>query len=175
MSSQLTPNDPGNPYAAPKSRIDDLQTGTIGELAPRSLRFGAAMIDAMLFMVPVFIAFGIGGFMYGSRGAAPPAFAGPTFAALGLYFLVIAVVDLVLVARFQQTIGKRICKIRVVRSNGDPCSPWRIILLRGLVPGFIGRIPFVGPIFSLVDPLLIFREDYRCVHDHLADTTVVRA
>jgi hypothetical protein len=41
------------------------------------------------------------------------------------------------------------------------------------VPTLIGMIPYVGWIFSLADPLFIFGESRRCLHDMLADTIVV--
>jgi hypothetical protein len=31
----------------------------------------------------------------------------------------------------------------------------------------------VVPFYGIIDPCLIFREDNRCVHDLLADTTVI--
>ena len=36
-------------------------------------------------------------------------------------------------------------------------------------------VPFVGGLVSLVDALLIFRDDRRCLHDEIADTIVVTA
>jgi uncharacterized RDD family membrane protein YckC len=37
----------------------------------------------------------------------------------------------------------------------------------------LGAIPYVGWLVSLVDPLLIFGKDRRCLHDLIADTIVV--
>ena len=54
-------------------------------------------------------------------------------------------------------------------------APARSSLLRGFVVGLLDNIPIIGPLVSLVDPLLIFRDDQRCLHDHIADTIVVRA
>lgn len=47
------------------------------------------------------------------------------------------------------------------------------ILVRALVPGFIGRIPLAGPIFKLVNALFIFGEERQCLHDKLAGTKVL--
>ena len=60
-----------------------------------------------------------------------------------------------------------------MRGDGSPCSPLRIIFLRGFVTGLLGAIPFVGGFIALLDPLLIFRDNRRCLHDDIADTTVV--
>jgi hypothetical protein len=35
-------------------------------------------------------------------------------------------------------------------------------------------VPYLGAIFHMVDCLTIFREDRRCLHDHIAGTRVVR-
>ena len=43
-------------------------------------------------------------------------------------------------------------------------------LLRSFVNGIIGQ---VVPFYGIIDPCFIFREDNRCVHDLLADTTVI--
>jgi len=37
----------------------------------------------------------------------------------------------------------------------------------------LGFIPEIGPSIGWLDDLLIFRADYRCIHDHLAGTQVV--
>jgi uncharacterized RDD family membrane protein YckC len=72
-----------------------------------------------------------------------------------------------------QTLGKRLLKIRIVRTDGSKPGFVHAVLLRSVVMQFIGAIPFVGGIVSFVDPLLIFREDRRCLHDMIADTTVI--
>jgi hypothetical protein len=36
-------------------------------------------------------------------------------------------------------------------------------------------IPFVGKAVNLIDPLLIFGKEKRCLHDLIADTIVVDA
>ena len=46
------------------------------------------------------------------------------------------------------------------------------VILDSLI--FIGGIPFVGFIFTIVDPLFIFQESRRCVHDLIADTLVIK-
>jgi uncharacterized RDD family membrane protein YckC len=73
-----------------------------------------------------------------------------------------------------QTLGKMVCKIKIVDMAGQNPGFVKAVLLRGVVPGIIGAL--VGPIFSLlVDPLFIFRGDRRCVHDLIAGTRVVTA
>jgi len=69
-----------------------------------------------------------------------------------------------------QTLGKQAMKIKIVmledyRNGGVGPN----FLLRELVNGLICIIPFYG----LVDILLIFADDRRCIHDHIAGTIVV--
>jgi uncharacterized RDD family membrane protein YckC len=85
------------------------------------------------------------------------------------------VVTVWLVSTNGQSIGKRICGIKVVRKDGSRASFARIFLLRNVVNTLPMLLPFgVGWIYQLVDPLLIYQDSRQCVHDKLADTVVVR-
>ena len=59
----------------------------------------------------------------------------------------------------------------MVRRDGSPVSVSRVILLRNVLNGLLGMIPFYG----LIDVLFIFGDARRCVHDHIADTIVIKA
>ena len=89
-----------------------------------------------------------------------------------LLVLVLIVVQTVLLSSHGQTLGKRWLKIRIVRVNGEPAGFAHAVLLRIVLMGLINAL--VG-IVSLIDPLFIFREDRRCLHDLIADTTVIDA
>jgi uncharacterized RDD family membrane protein YckC len=80
-------------------------------------------------------------------------------------------ITLLLVARYGQTIAKRLLEIRVVRSDGSQASLGRIFWLRNVVNALLGIIP----LYALVDLLFIFGERRQCIHDLLADTIVVKA
>ncbi|MEO5624517.1 MAG: RDD family protein, partial [Dokdonella sp.] len=86
----------------------------------------------------------------------------------------VAVVNMVLLHRHGQTLAKRWLHIKIVRTDGSPCSLLRIIFARFLPLALLGAIPLIGKLISLTDSLLIFRQDYRCLHDHFADTIVVK-
>jgi uncharacterized RDD family membrane protein YckC len=75
-------------------------------------------------------------------------------------------------ATWGQSLGKRLLKIKVVRLSGQPMELWRILILRNLVVHVVSQ---ACGIVALVDALLIFGEDQRCIHDHLADSKVVVA
>lgn len=74
-----------------------------------------------------------------------------------------------------QTLGKRLFHIQMVNvGDGLPASFRRLVLWRQLPLSLVALIPRVGVFVLLVDLLLIFAKDRRCLHDHLAGTRVVR-
>lgn len=157
------------------------------ELAGRGTRLGAALIDrllaalvalpGMVVMGPAFMQIVIAA----GRGEDPDMEAisagsfvlGALLAGLGL--LALFIVQVWMLSTRGQSIGKRVLNIRIVlfRDNSNPgfLHAW---LLRNLVPGLIGVVPYVGFLFVLVDLCFIFGEQRRCVHDYIAGTKVVK-
>lgn len=140
------------------------------EPAERGDRFVANLVDQLIVFVPwlgasVLEALLAGGdFERGIRSG--------SLALLGfLASLGLAGYQLFLASRSGQTIGKRWRRIRVVRTDGSRASLGRILVLRNLIPG--GLSSLCG-LFGLVDALLIFGEERRCLHDILADTKVIK-
>jgi len=84
------------------------------------------------------------------------------------------VITVWLVSANGQSIGKRMTRIKVVRTDGSPATFARIFLLRNLVNSLPLVIPTLGFVYQLIDPLLIFQDSRRCIHDMIADTVVVR-
>jgi uncharacterized RDD family membrane protein YckC len=98
--------------------------------------------------------------------------------ALGVAFLVslaTVTINLILLHRYGQTLGKRLLRIRIVRSDGNPASLGRIVGLRIIVATLPSMVPYLGSFYSITDACFIFREDRRCLHDLIADTLVVKA
>jgi uncharacterized RDD family membrane protein YckC len=101
---------------------------------------------------------------------------GPGFVITVLALLAWCGITAWLVATSGQTIGKRMVGIKVVRTDGSHASFGRIFLLRNLVSSLPALLPFVGLLYQLViDPIFIFQDSRRCLHDLIADTTVVRS
>ena len=139
-------------------------------LASRGARFAANMIDQLAVMLPWFLGAIIQGVVNASSGERSE-----DFFLMGLGGLVsigMAIYQLVLVAQNGQSLGKRMMKIRLLRTDGSPVSLGHVVFVRNLVPMVIGS--FCG-LFNLVDVLFIFNDDRRCLHDMLADTKVVEA
>jgi uncharacterized RDD family membrane protein YckC len=98
-----------------------------------------------------------------------------SFPVAGFWLLAFALVNIAWLYQNGQSIGKKIMDIKIVRVSGERCALWRILVLRAFVNGLPRYIPFVGSFYALADPLLIFGESRRCIHDYIADTIVIQA
>ncbi len=58
-------------------------------------------------------------------------------------------------------------------TDNTDASITKLIGLRYLPLSIAVLIPYVGMIFVFIDPLFIFREERRCIHDFIAGTKVV--
>lgn len=134
-------------------------------LAERGDRFVANLVDNFILALPILGAGILAAIFSRNGGAVGFAFLLGALGTLGVLGYQITL------AQHGQSIGKRMRNIRVVRTDGSPASLGRILLLRNLVPAVIGS--FCG-IFGLVDVLLIFGDERRCLHDMLADTKVIQ-
>lgn len=162
-----------NPYAPPTAKVSDFKEASeTVEPAGRGVRFGAAMIDLILFLllyVPVLV-----GVDFKIEALREPA----TYMGLwGLASLFLAIaliaVTTVLVYRNGQTIGKWLVDIKVVRKDGSRAGLGRIFWLRNFVNGIPAAIPIIGNFYVIVDHLFIFGRQRRCIHDLIAGTIVV--
>lgn len=68
-----------------------------------------------------------------------------------------------------QTIGKLVVGAKIVDVDSNIPGFTNVAVLRYLVPTLLAQLPF----FGLIDALLIFGQERRCVHDYLAGTYVV--
>lgn len=185
---QPPPLPPVNPYAAPTARVSDVDVGEQQlELADRGTRLGAVIIDGMLFgIISVVMIFGfLGGVgrlsALGGRGVGgEPSTTGMIVGCVAtIAFIALTAVNFIWLHQTGQSVAKRWLKIRIVRSDGSRCGLMRVIFLRVLplavAAGVLNLLPPLGALLRLADALLIFRSDYRCIHDHIADTIVVKA
>lgn len=164
-----------DPYAPPSAQVAApvYEATAQAELAPRGSRLVAQILN-VLTMAPGGILIGVGASMAEDPGGMQTV--GFICIALGIAALIaLLVINLKLLGRQGQSLGKKWAKVRVVRMDGSPASLGRQVGLRYVVNALIGSIPFVGSIYSLVDILCIFRGDRRCIHDMIADTKVVEA
>jgi len=188
-------DDPVNPYLPPGS---DVNVGLFApaqgvELADRGTRLVAVTLDGLLACIPFLPMLGVGIYFAAAMqyrvsaadGAGASGIPGvedsqvalllgltAVVAMLGL--LGLAIYQWVLISRTGQSLGKKWTGIRIELLAGGPVSFTSGVLLRNWVTKLIGMVPYLGMVFQLVDVLFIFRDDRRCIHDHIAGTRVVR-
>ena len=93
----------------------------------------------------------------------------------GTASLLVAGLQIFLLARDGQTVGKRLMGIRIASYASDQNPGFlRIVGLRMFLPAVIISIPCVGFLFSLLNILFIFGSEKRCLHDLIAGTKVIR-
>lgn len=164
-----------NPYAPPRAVVRDVRDPHAHiEPAGRGTRLGAAILDALIVGVMVYVP--VLFLPLVGSAATPGSEAANTMVGIGLVlalvgFIVWCWLTVMFVYRNGQTIAKKIVGIKVVRSDGSPISLSRIFWLRNVVNALLGVIPLYG----LIDILFIFGESRQCLHDKLADTVVVVA
>jgi uncharacterized RDD family membrane protein YckC len=166
----LQPGPDINPYAPPTELADrglDFvapdSSLSFGPLATRSQRFLGSLLDnifALLACAPAAIV-----------AAALDASEDIIGVALVCGFVLFAIYQSVIIAQSGQSLGKKLLKIKIVRPDGS---------VPGFVQGVLVRywlmttMSAVCNIVGLIDALLIFREDQRTLHDHMAGTNVIQ-
>ncbi len=184
----LPPPLPKAPPPLPASlpHTDDFngteQASTERPLATRFRRLVASMIDTFLslfFALPGAFMLTMGILQGGTpfEELAQKNFAGheESMSLIFVGMLIPALVQIFLLGLRGQTVGKYLLQVQIVRSDDESKAGfWRAVFLRGLVPALIGTLPYVGFAFTLVNVFFIFREDRRCLHDHIAGTKVIQ-
>jgi len=163
-----------NPYSAPGAEVEDVRNFSRDDIesrkATRGKRLGAALLDGLtylLWLAPLFAGVGM------KRDGIHSGTGGSLIVLSVVLALGVVVLNLVWLSQRGQSIGKRVLDIAIVRTDGSPVTLGRVILLRALPLMLAGAIPFVGRYVGLVDSLMIFGSERRCLHDLIADTIVV--
>ncbi len=149
------------------------------EAATRLSRLGAALVDGLVGFAPLgAIALLLPMALLSGRMGSLVVL---VVAAVGIS-LAVLITQIVLLVRRGQTIGKKVLGIRMITSDGDIPSIWRVFFLRWLpfavvavVLELVLKVRGIGNLIYLVDALLIFQPTRRCLHDLLADTHVIKA
>jgi uncharacterized RDD family membrane protein YckC len=154
-------------------QVRDIQSGadsTELEMAGFGIRAAASILDYILIMIPygVFVLM----VLLGAMAAAGP---GVMSGASGVLLIILLVLPALmyegLMLQFKgQTVGKMICKLKVVNPEGGDITPgqaWG----RALVRVLLGQVPF--GIGWLINYLYALGKDKTCVHDIAAKTRVI--
>ena len=151
------PPPPGDPPEVPRPADT---TYDVADIAPLPLRALAGLVDLALTAAPLSLA------VLDKVGVLP--FGGATQVGVGGAVLALIANHLVLVPVRGQTVGKMLCRIRVVQEDGARLA-WGQCLHRliGLLVG--GLLGGWGVIWCIPDP------EHQGWHDQVAGTIVVRA
>ncbi|MBT8080571.1 MAG: RDD family protein [Gammaproteobacteria bacterium] len=142
------------------------------ELASRWRRLFGAILDAII------LYFVILPFMF-STGYLERAMENQMTTTEPLYWALAGLVAYFLVNGYTlhtrgQTLGKMMVATQIVSATGHQLVPlWKILLLRWLPISILSSVPFIGPLLGLINVLMIFANDKRCGHDHIAGTIVI--
>lgn len=166
----------GWPYAPPPGNPEEY-------LASRGTRLGAYLVDTLLSLVSalpgvvLMFVLGSSGDTEGKEASeiffASSVLPGTLVALAGV--LALQIYQWVLISTSGQSLAKRWLRIRIVQLDGNLPGFGRGVGLRLWVMGLITNIPWIGGIVALVDALMIFGQDRRCLHDLIAGTRVVVA
>ncbi len=168
--------DENNPYADPTTRIADAVDDPSDALAGRWVRLGAAILDGLLLLVILLPIQWFGGLLPAAMSAGRSGLPTTTLVLWGALGLIVFIaVQGGPLHQSGQTWGKRVMDIRIVDLEGNKPPLWRLLALRYLPLQAVGQIPILGVVVGLLNPLLIFRADRRCLHDHIAGTKVIVA
>ena len=160
-----------NPYAAPEA---DVTVDTSGDLASRGARLGGAILDGLIAMAVIWPTMYLAGIF--DAAVSGTMSTGQSLAIVVIGFGGFLVLNGYLLAKHGQTIGKKIVGTRIVSVENNQILPFgKLLLLRYVPVWVVSYIPVIGAIAGLVNPLFIFREDRRCVHDLIAGTRVINA
>ncbi len=144
------------------------------------IRFGARMIDGLVFMVPVmiFAALLIPNLLRASGGAANPS----ANAMLGFgmisfflaFFLLQACYEILMLKYKSATLGKMACGLTVIRPDGQSLG-WGVCFGRFFMWNVVtSGIPYINTVLMLVSSIMLGADDEkRAMHDRACNTRVV--
>jgi uncharacterized RDD family membrane protein YckC len=96
-----------------------------------------------------------------------------TLTTMSWLILLLLVSNVVLLTIRGQSLGKWLCRIRIVSGDGSRAGFFRVVLLRWFLFAIIQSVQIIGPVLMMVDYGMVLRPDRRCLHDHAADTKVI--
>ena len=92
---------------------------------------------------------------------------------LAFQYAIFLVINLGFLYSYGQTIGKRFMRIAIVNIDGSKPALIPLILNRYVSQWAMGLFPVLGPFLRVLDWVMIFRDDKRCLHDLIAKTRVI--
>ncbi|MCK0154023.1 RDD family protein [Alcanivorax sp. S6407] len=161
-----------NPYQTPSAQPSPGADSTAA-LAGRWQRLAGAIIDGLISLAI------IGPMLYFSGAWANMMETGTLDLVGTLTWFIIGEVVFLAVQGYllfnrQQTIGKWLLNMKIIGVEKDDVPAGKLYGMRYLLMHVLSQIPIIN-LVMIIDPLLIFRKDKRCLHDLLAGTRVIEA
>lgn len=153
--------------------VQKLKEGGEGALAKLNyagfgIRFGAKFIDGLILMVPMGILYGL---MISAMMSGGAEGVGTVIVFQVLFYLLAYVgvpfYNAFFMSKYGATPGKMACKLKVVRSNGEPLRFGRAIG-RAYADMLSGMVLYIGYIMVAFD-----NPERRALHDRICDTRVI--
>ena len=142
------------------------------ELARRGARLGAQILDGVLSLIIMLpIAYLLGVFEYSANEQEPPYLL--TLISGVITIAIFVAINWKLLNQNAQTFGKFVLNLKIVNLDGSKPSIQQLLLKRFSVYWGLNYVPVIGGLINLVNILFIFRNDRRCLHDHVAGTRVI--
>lgn len=163
--------DEQNPYQAPNSDLREPTSRQDYELADPLIRWLARIVDGFFLLILLLPVMWFGGYfqsiMQNQMGMA--FLVQWTAVTIGAYVLLQGLP----LYTWGQTWGKRLLDIRIVDLEYRQPSFANLLVHRHVVPVLLSSVPVLGILFYIANPLFIFSEDRRCLHDRIAGTRVI--
>jgi uncharacterized RDD family membrane protein YckC len=146
-------------------------------------RIVAAFIDGILGLAAILVPFFaplMSVFVKGKGNTDPAALLtdlGYVAFAIGILTVFIWIVQIFLLTKNGQTVGKKLLRIRIVRIDTNDNGGFVTNVLKRLILHFVlMSLPVIGQIYTFLDILFFLRRaDRRALHDVVAGTNVVEA
>jgi uncharacterized RDD family membrane protein YckC len=144
------------------------------------IRFGARMIDGLIFMIPIVVlAAVLIPNLVRARGQAPIT-PNSMFAAAGfltffvVFFIVGACYEILMLKYRSGTLGKMACGLKVIRPDGSNLS-WGVCFGRFFMWNVVtSGIPYINFVLMLISSIMLGVDgEKRALHDRVCDTRVI--
>lgn len=163
-----------NPFAAPEESTVSTEVDRHGEPARRMLRLASAIADGLVLLainIPIMMGTG-----YFQRAMQQQVTLGEQLGYSVVGLAIYMLINGYPLAKRGQTVGKMLGGIRIVDNDTGEILPLGRLFFLRLVPIQIANmIPIAGQVFNLIDALMIFGSERRCLHDRIANTKVIVA
>ena len=151
----------------------ELGSGETVELARIGARFGARVLDAIIVVAVGFVLILV--FAAGSSSGDAADFSGFDLTGILLGLVVGIGYEVVQIALWGRTLGKRMIGIRVIHAAHGGLPGWGKAFGRWAIPGLLALIPLVGWLLSILCYVsATWDRVYQGWHDKAAGTLVVR-